>query len=208
MIPPHELEAILDRLPEEWVRYYLIADEIGWRARSEVKSRKWTDVDFGVPGWVHLDAAHSKTHKPRSFPMTGRLRELLEAQRGYVQTVEKSTGRIIPWVFCRADGEPLRDPRKAWAMACTAAGFGKLEGRTGPWSSAKVPHDIRRTALRRWDALGAPLAVRKAVAGHDSTATHADYIGADPESLQAFAERLDAKRREGTNVVAIRKSGG
>jgi integrase len=205
-IPPHELDAIVSQLPEHWVRYYLIADEIGWRARSELRSRKWTDVDMREPGWVHLDAAHSKTRKARSFPMTGRLREFLTAQRAWVDAVQVKAGTIVPWVFCTSEGGKMPDPRKAWASACARAGFGKLEGRTGPWSSAKCPHDIRRTVLRRWDALGAPLSVRMAAAGHDSAKTHAGYIGGDPESLQAFAERLDEARAvQAEKVTAIRK---
>jgi integrase len=204
-IPPHELDAIVSHLPEHWIRYYAIADEIGWRARSEIRTRKWTDVDFGLPGWVHLDAEHSKTGKPRSFPMTGRLRELLDAQREWVQKIERSSGRIIPWVFCKPDGSKMGDPRKAWATATARAGFGKLEGRSGPWSSARVPHDIRRTVLRRWQALGEPLDVRMAIAGHDSTSTHVGYVGGDPESLQAFGERIDAGReREAVRVTPLK----
>lgn len=206
-IPPHELEAIVSQLPAHWVRYYLIADEIGWRARSELRSRKWTDVDFAQPGWVHLDAAHSKTRKARDFPMTQRLREYLTAQRAWVDGIQLHTGVIVPWVFCTSEGKPVGDPRKAWATALRHAGLDqRLDGRTGPWSSAKVPHDIRRTVLRRWDALGAPLSVRMAAAGHDSAQTHAGYVGGDPESLQAFAERLDEARTEqAEKVTAIRK---
>jgi len=205
-IPPHELEAIISELPEHWVRYYLIADEIGWRARSELRSRKWTDVDMGNPGWVHLDAAHSKTRKARSFPMTARLREYLTVQRAWVDEVQTKAGAIVPWVFCTSEGKAIGDPRKAWHSACARAGFGKLEGRTGPWSSAKVPHDIRRTVIRRWDALGAPLSVRMAAAGHDSAQTHAGYVGGDPESLRAFAERLDEARNEqAEKVTAIKR---
>lgn len=205
-VPPHELEAIVAQLPEHWVRYYLIADEMSWRAQSEIKTRKWTDVDLGFPGWIHLDAAHSKTRKPRSFPITERLRELLAAQRAWIEAVELRTARVIPWVFCRPDGSPLGDPRKAWASACKRAGFGKLEGRSGPWSSARVPHDIRRTVLRRWKSWGEAMDVRKDLGGHDSDETHADYTGGDVASLVAFAERVDERRREEAGkVTAIRR---
>ena len=204
-IPPHELEAIVAQLPEHWVRYYLIADEISWRARSEIKTRKWTDVDFSEPGWVHLDAAHSKTRKPRVFPMTERLRALLRDQRAWIETLERETGRVIPTVFAKPDGTPLGDPRKTWASATRRAGFGKLEGRTGPWSSARCPHDIRRTVLRRWKSWGEAMDVRKDLGGHDSDETHADYTEGDRASLVAFAERADERRRETPKVSAIRR---
>jgi integrase len=200
-IPPHELDAIVTYLPEHWVRYYVIADEIGWRARSEIKTRRWTDVDFSRPGWVHLDAEHSKTGKPRVFPMTDRLRALLIEQREWIERLERVLGCVIPWIFARPDGSALGDPRKAWAAATKRAGFGKLEGRSGPWSSARVPHDIRRTVLRRWKAWGEAMDVRKDLAGHDSDQTHADYTRDDVESMIAFAERADQRRREEAGKV-------
>lgn len=205
-VPPHELDAIVAQLPEHWVRYYLIADEISWRARSEIKTRKWTDVDLGEPGWIHLDAEHSKTRKPRVFPMTARLRSLLSDQRTWVDALQLRIGVVIPWVFCRPDGAPLGDPRKAWARATRLAGFGKLEGRSGPWSSARVPHDIRRTVMRRWKAWGEAMDVRKDLGGHESDETHAGYTKDDVDSLIAFAERVDERRREeAAKVTAIRK---
>jgi integrase len=207
---PDELQRILSELPPWWVQFYLVADEVGWRARSELKTRKWTDVDF-EGGWLHLDPGHTKSGKARVFPMTARLRQQLTEQRLWIDELQQHAGKVIPWVFARMDGSPLGDMRKAWSSACRRAGFGKLEGRTGPWSSAKVPHDIRRTVLRRWDAIGAPLAVRMAAAGHDDQATHAGYVGGDPDSLKAFAERLDADRekREGQTpkVVPLEKKG-
>jgi integrase len=207
-IPPHELEMIVSQLPEHWVRYYLIADEISWRARSEIRTRKWTDVDWREPGWIHLDAAHSKTRKPRIFPMTVRLRALLTEQREWIERLERVSGCVIPWVFARPDGTALGDPFTAWTSACRRAGFGKIEGRTGPWSSARVPHDIRRTVLRRWRAWGEAMDIRKDLGGHDSDATHADYTDGDVAGLVAFAERADERRRqEAEKVVAIRKSG-
>jgi integrase len=207
-IPPHELDAIVAQLPEHWVRYYVIADEIGWRARSEIRTRKWTDVDFGEPGWVHLDAAHSKTGKPRSFPMTARLRALLTEQHKWIEALERTTGRVIPTVFAKPDGSPMGDPRKAWASATARAGFGKLEGRKGPWSSARVPHDIRRGVLRRWKSWGEAMDVRKDLAGHDQDATHADYTEGDLASLQAFAERVDERRKaDAEKVTAFKREG-
>lgn len=205
-VKPHELDAIVAHLPEHWVRYYVVADEMGWRARSEIKTRRWTDVEWGPPGWVYLDAEHSKTRKARVFPMTERLRALLMDQRAWVEALEKSIGAVVPWVFARPDGTVLGDPQKAWISATKRAGFGKLEGRKGPWSSARVPHDIRRTVLRRWKALGEAIDVRMDLAGHDSTDTHDGYTGGDLDSLQAFAERIDERRKvDAEKVVAIRK---
>jgi hypothetical protein len=202
-IRPDELERILAALPPWWRSFYLVADEVGWRARSELRSLTWAGVDF-EGGWLRVSALATKSRKARAFAMTSRLRALLVAQRGWVDGLEAALSTSIPWVFCRLDGRPLGEMRSVWVEACRRAGFGKLEGRKGPWSSAKVPHDLRRGVLRRWDALGAPLAVRMAVAGHDSTAVHAGYVGGDPDSLKAFASRIDEDRaRRGEKKAKI-----
>lgn len=203
---PHELDAIISKLPEHWVRFYRVADEIGWRARSEIRTRKWTDVDF-AGGWIHLDAEHTKGGKSRSFPMTERLRSLLNDQRAWIIALELQTGRIIPWVFCKPDGDQLGwSAHKVWLKATRLAGFGKLEGRTGPWSGAKVSHDIRRTVLRRWKAAGERIDVTMDLAGHSSAETHSGYTSGDEASLKAFAERIDeARRRQAEKVTAITK---
>lgn len=204
-IHPHELEAILSHLPEYWMRYYVIADETGWRGRSELRSRQWTDVVWD-PGWLLLDKEHSKTKKDRKCALTELMRSVLTEQRQWVEAVQQKTGRVIPWVFCQPSGEPLGEPVDAWSLAVKAAGFGKLKGRTGPWSSAKVPHDIRRSALRRWKATGERIDVTMDIAGHDSTETHAGYTRGDEASLIAFAKRRDEERRNRTEkVTPIRK---
>jgi integrase len=206
---PDEFERLVAALPEWWRRFFVIADEMGWR-ESELRSRHRTDIDWDN-GLVLLDAAHSKTGKARTFPITAYLAERLHDQVTWVQQIEERTGRFVPWLFCRPNGEPLGRPKDAWQRACKKAGFGKLAGRRGPWSGAKVAHDVRRTTLRRWDRLMLPLGGRMAAAGHDSQTTHEGYLGGDPETLRAMAERLDEDRRrragEPSKVVPIKKAG-
>jgi integrase len=203
-----EFDRLLAALPEWWRRFFLIADEMGWR-ESELRSRTWPDVDWDN-GFVLLDAAHSKTGKARTFPISKWLAERLRDQRAWVRQIEDRLGIIVPFVFCQPDGKPLGRPKDAWKRACAKAGFGKLDGRRGPWSGAKVAHDVRRTTMRRWDRLMLPLGGRMAAAGHDSQATHEGYLGGDPETLAAMAERLDEdrRRREGepAKVAAFKKA--
>lgn len=192
---PDEFERMLNELPPWWRTFFTVADEMGWRSRSEIQTRTWADVDFDG-GWVVLSAADSKTGKRRVFPMTDYLRQLLETQRAHVQEIELRTGQIIPWVFCRPDGKALGDYRKAWALASKRAGFGKLEGRKGPWSAAKVAHDVRRTALKRWEEASLPRNASMGMSGHDSARTFSDYASATPEALRSAAEKLDEHRRK------------
>lgn len=220
-VSPIELRAITALMPEHYRLFFAAAEEVGWRARSELSSRKTEHVDWGPerwpcacepaafvtadecprctagrPGWLELDAASCKTDEARLFPMTKRLRSILIEAQLYRERVQLETGRIVTWLFPRSDGERIKDYRKAWATACRRAGIGKLDGRSGPWSSAKVVHDIRRTAIRRWKKLGIDRDARKGMVGHASDDAHASYEarGADPERLRATAVRLDQLR--------------
>jgi hypothetical protein len=48
------------------------------------------------------------------FPLTPRLRAVLEAQLAHTHAVELATGRVVPWLFHR-DGKPIKSFRRAWA---------------------------------------------------------------------------------------------
>ena len=54
---------------------------------------------------------------------------------------DKELGRVVPWLFPhfvqRHRGQPRGDFRKAWSVACTAAGPPRM-----------LRHDFRRTAVR------------------------------------------------------------
>jgi integrase len=75
------------------------------------------------------------------FQMTPTLRAVLERQRAHTRAIERATGQVIPWVF-HHDGRPIRNYRRAWLTACTAA---------------KVPHRTPTTSGARpsgtWSAL-------------------------------------------------------
>jgi hypothetical protein len=221
-----ELAQIVAVMPGEWRAFFAAAEEMGWRARSELLSRKWEDVDLGPdawsccgrqvtadacacgagrPGWIYLDAASNKTRKRRRFPMTKRLRGILQEARARADRVRVKAGKFTPWVFVRDDGEPLGSYRKVWEAALAQLGIGKLPGRSGPWSSAKVVHDIRRSAVRRMRHDGLDRETRKALVGHESDEAHAWYEGDDDEALRAAAQRLDRERDEAPadNVVQL-----
>jgi hypothetical protein len=224
-----ELRQIVAEMPAEWRAFFAAAEEMGWRARSELRTRRWSDVDLGParwtccarelaadscacgtgrPGWVGLDAASSKNGQPRRFPMTLRLRAILADARAWSDRVRLKTGTFAEWVFVDEAGRQLGNYRKPWEAALKALGIGKLPGRTGPWSSARVVHDIRRAAVRRMRLDGLDRETRKALVGHESDAAHAWYepdAYDDVEALRAAAVRLDQERAEAPpeNVVQL-----
>lgn len=200
---PGELERVLSHLPTGYRLLFRAAEESGWRTRSELTTRRWTDVDF-AGGWLHVDAEHTKAGKARRFPMTQVLRGILEEARAHVDRVQRS-GKIVPWVFIRDDGQPIVSYRDAWQRALARAGFEKLPGKKGAWSSSRCVHDLRRGALRRWKAQGLDQDARMALAGHGDAATHALYLSEDQdeEALRAAARALDEKRGPVSNVVQL-----
>ena len=117
----------------------------GWRAQSEILTRQWAHVDFDN-GWLRLEPGETKNKKGRNFPITPELREVLERQGAYVSRLEKSTGRIIPWVFPNPKtGSHLRNYSHVWKKAREAAGLSK-----------KLVHDFRRTAVRNLERANVP----------------------------------------------------
>jgi hypothetical protein len=59
---------------------------------------------------------------------------------------------VVPWVFCREDGAPAGDFKRAWATACIRPGFFQVVGTDPKGRPSKVPtmlfHDSRRTSAR------------------------------------------------------------
>jgi hypothetical protein len=218
-VAPVELDQILNQMPSYYRPFFEAAQEMGWRAYTELRTRQWTHIDWGPqqwaclcnrpttldvcqtcgagrPGWVELDAASCKTDVGRLSPMTLGLRSILGQARAFVDLLQVKSGKIIPWVFCDDEGNQLGDYREAWASALKALGIGKLPGRKGPWSSAKVPHDIRRTTIRRMHRQGLDRAVVRQLVGHASESAHAVYAekSVPPEALREAALRIDQGR--------------
>jgi integrase len=114
------------------------------------------------------------------------LRELLTAQRKQVNEVERHLGQVIPWVFVWTDsmrrcmpGTPIRSFRKSWRTACREAG---LPGR--------VPHDMRRSAVKSMVERGVPERVAMELAGHRTRSVFDRYHIVSQTDLVNAAARL------------------
>jgi len=114
-----QFEAVRDRLPEPLRAVVMFMYLTGWRI-SEVLGLQWRHVDFEA-GAVRFDVGTTKSGEGRQFPFTNELRALLERQRDYAATVQRTQGIVCPWVFHR-NGKPIRDFYGAWRTACRDAG--------------------------------------------------------------------------------------
>ena len=171
----------------------------GWR-KSELRSREWPHVDFAA-GWLRLDPGETKNDEGRQFPLIPELRAVLEAERARVEGIQKKTGQIVPWVFCRDDGAPVGDFKKAWATACVKAGFFRVvpigePKEDEPQRTKKVPtkifHDFRRTAVRNLVRAGIPETTAMEMTGHKTRAVFKRYTIVDEGMLREAGAKLAA----------------
>ena len=113
--------------------------------------------------------------------------ELLAQQAEHVRL--KKAGQIEPWVFFRMiakgrsgkkEAQPIRAFSKAWAAACTAAGC-----------PGRIPHDLRRTAIRNMVRAAVPERVAMKLTGHKTRSVFERYNIVSDGDLNAAAVRLN-----------------
>lgn len=173
-----QFQAVLPRLPEALRPIVEFAYITGWRISSEVLPLEWRQIDFAA-GEVRLYAGTTKNGEGRVFPMTSRLRALLEAQRDATRQIERERGKIIAPVFHR-HGERVRSFKKAFATACRLAGC-----------PGRIPHDFRRTAVRNLELSGVARSVAMAMVGHKTESIYRRYAIVDAGALRDAAAKLD-----------------
>lgn len=149
----------------------------GWR-KTELLTRKWSDVDFGADA-LTLWIGQGKDRKTgRTFPLIKPLREALQRQRAYVTELNEALGLEIEWVFPQPNGKPIKSMKDAWTSAVSAA---KTTG---------YVHDFRRTAVRNLELAGVPRKAAMAMVGHKTESIYNRYSIADQRMLEVGAEKL------------------
>lgn len=184
-----DLERVIAELPSHVGSIVRFAALTGWR-RGEVVPLRWSQVDWEA-GVVRLEPGTTKNREGREFPFRALppLAALLEAQREHTRTVERETGRIVPWIFHR-EGAEVRTFRGPWTSACERAGVPGL-----------LFHDLRRTAVRNLERAGVPRSVAMKLTGHKTEAVYRRYAIADAAALSEGVEKL-ARLHAGPAVPA------
>ena len=148
---------------------------------------EWRNVDFAA-GEVRLDAGTTKNREGRVFPMTTALRGPLEARQAEHERLKKA-GHIFPNVFWREvakgrGGEKrpkvITSFNKAWKLACREAGC-----------PGRIPHDLRRTAVRDLVRAGIPERVAMQMTGHKTPSVFARYNIVSGGDLREAAQKLN-----------------
>jgi integrase len=137
---------------------------------------------------VRLDAGTTKNKEGRVFPMTAELRKVLKAQHDAHERLKKA-GQICPHVFWRMIADerggtkhpkPVKAFNKVWTIACRKAGC-----------PGKIPHDMRRSAVRNLVRAGISERVAMRMTGHKTPSVfQRDNIVSDGD-LREAARKLN-----------------
>ena len=186
-----EFKALVKHLPAAAASVATFMWWTGWR-RNETLTREWRHVDF-QRGEIILEAGETKSGDGRTFPfeVLPDLAALLAAQREYTDEVELRTGQIVPWVFHR-DGRRVKSIRHAWIAACEKA---KLAG--------KIPHDFRRSAVRRLERAGVSRKVAMQLVGHRTEHMYQRYNITSAQDLREGLAKVANLKPSG--VLSLRR---
>ena len=176
--------AVLEYLPDPVKPVAEFGYLTGWRL-GEILSLEWRQVDFRA-GIVRLEPGTTKNSEGRVLSFVGYrlLDRLLRVQRQRTDTIERTTGQIIRWVFHR-EGAPIRSFRRVWRTACTRAGV-----------PGRLFHDLRRTAVRNLERAGVPRSVAMKVTGHKTEAVYRRYAIVSEADIAEAVQRLDRLHAE------------
>lgn len=143
----------------------LLAVDSGMR-RGEILKLRWSDIDF-EQGKINIIGSHTKTERERDAPLS------LRSARALMDLRELYPSDERPF--------PLTDIKTGWRTALELAEIEDLHF-----------HDLRRTAITRWQKMGLPLAFAGKLAGHaNSKTTQKHYTAADAETTAAFTETMN-----------------
>ena len=187
--PPRQ--GFFEREQFEAVRRYLrpdhqlattIAHTFGWRMQSEVLTLERRQLDLNA-GTLRLEPGTTKNDDGRVVYLTPELKSLVGAQVERVKTLERTMGRVVPYLFPHLEGphrgKRIVDFKKAWKTACLKAGCPGM-----------LRHDFRRTAVRNMVNVGVPERVTMKVSGHRSRSVFDRYHIVSPGDLQEAARKL------------------
>ena len=135
--------------------------------KGEIIKLIWQDIDLNS-GIIRVRAANSKTERPRTVPMTPRLKAAL------TKLFDNKKPNFDQSVFGVSD-----NVKRSFATACDAAGI--LDFRF---------HDCRHTAITRMIAAGIPAEETMKISGHSQITTFLRYLNPSNDSLSRAAEKL------------------
>lgn len=121
----------------------------GWRAESDVLTRRWDEHVLWERGVLLLHAGEGKAKKERKFPLFPDLREILEEQRAWTDHEEQRLGIRIPFLWHR-NGDRLTTYVRHWRTACRRLAVAFPAWHPEGW----IRHAMRYSAVENLLAMG------------------------------------------------------
>jgi integrase len=199
-----ELDALLPHLPSPIDDMARFAFATGWR-RGELVDLSWEAVTKD-----EIRLGTTKNGEPRSLPLAGDLKEIIDRRRKAREYVTLSGVGISAHVFHR-NGRPINRTifGKRWRRACVRAGLGqRVKDEKGVVRYVgRHFHDFRRTAARNMIRAGVPQSIAMRVTGHDTEAMFRRYDIADDRdkaaALAAARQFVERQPGEQPNLLSL-----
>jgi integrase len=158
---------LVKHLPEELRPLQIVGYDTGAR-RSELLKLTWDRVDLERGSLMFPD---TKNGEDRVVPL---------GQQA-VKALQEMKRTAVGLVFVRADGEPIKDFRRAWSKALKAAGLGK-----------HLFHGNRRSQAVNLMAAGVDEQTAMAITGHKDSDTFRGYRVLVEEAKRAAIAKRDS----------------
>jgi integrase len=182
---PEQFASVKQQLPVYMRPIVEFAHVTGWRTPSEILPLEWRQIDMKA-GEVRLDSGTTMNGDGRVFVFTTELRRVLEEQQKMAITLQRVEGTIVRHVFCYTAGAKA-------GKRITESGFNKAwrKARVAAGCPGRIPHDLRRTAVRNFVRAGVPERVAMQLTGHKTRAVFERYNIVSAGDLHDAARRLD-----------------
>ena len=187
-----QFEDVRAHLPRDLQGLVTLAYYTGWWMRSELLPLKWAQIDRRV-GTIRLEPGTTKNRDGRTvaYLEIDELREMMDEQWRRHEALHPK-GILCPWLFFRGRGMPVKSLARAWRSACRRAGC-----------PGRVPHDLRRTAVRNLERAGVPRKVAMTIVGHRTEAMYRRYDIVTESDLHAAAVKLNSAASTVTKSVTV-----
>jgi integrase len=188
-VEPSDFQEILAHIPADLKDFCEWGYATGQR-KGETSQLTWDMVQGNE---LNIPREITKTETGRILPLSAGLAGIIERRRSVRKVEVNGVAQLCPFIFHRANGQPVRNFLKAWRAACKAA----AAAAQNPKLARIIYHDLRRSCARNLTQAGVPREVAKTITGHASNSCWDRYnivITADARKALEQVEAYCAKK--------------